>query len=413
MKRLIFCSAILILATGGVHAHPRVHARPHLGANMPAPPTRPHPRSVAPASDTLLIELNRRQFAHGDTVSFACHVPGFLRDSIVGTLHVIIEDLRKNRRWKYRYPIIKGEAAGDLVIKGAIPDGEYAVNFVVQKSFFHLDGKIKDYKPKLNPLSYLVMAKDKEGYMDKAEPGPDGSFRLKSMYFDDTAYIVFSPAKKYQAEYLWIDVRTPLDSAFTAYAAGTRFIRVGAPGADAGGIAADPGSDDLAKRYHFNANRSASGPGVLPDVVVKGRQKKLVDKFNEEYSCGLFKSREFMLFDGLESDLIAHSLNVYEFLKWQVPGFTAKPNNNGGYNLRWRNAGVTIFLDEFPLTHPEDIYINTADIAMIKVYAPPSFISGKNGVIAIYTKRGAYDLNPHQKNRFKVAGYTNAEASWE
>ena len=156
-----------------------------------------------------------------------------------------------------------------------------------------------------------------------------------------------------------------------------------------------------------------AGPGLLPGVIVSGKTRKLVDRFNEEYSTGLFRSNTYMIFDGLESDAIAKSFNIYDFLRFQIPGFTAKANTDGTYTLRWRDRGVTVFLDEFPLLHPDDVYIDPADVAMIKVYEPPSVLSSRAGVIAVYTKRGTYDVNPRRKNKFKVAGYTAPVSEWE
>jgi hypothetical protein len=358
----------------------------------------------SPAADSLLVKLNKARFRQGDTVSFVCDVPGFLRDSVVGTLHVIIEDLRTNRRWRYRYPIINGEAAGDLVVGGGIDDGNYAVNFVVQERFFRVEGQVKDYKTRINPLTYVVMVRNKPGFTDNIAPGPDGSFRLKPTYYEDTAYFIFSPAKKYQNDNLWIDIRTPLDSSFVPYASATKFISVAMPDDS---VAPVPVSD-----YRFDYSR-VTGPGVLPGVVVSGKSKKLVDRFNDEYSTGLFRNNVYMVFDGLESDQIARSYSVYDFLRWRIPGFTAKANNSGGYDLRWRDRGVTIYLDEFPLLHPNDFYIDPAEVAMIKVFAAPSLLGNRNGVIAIYTKKGAYEVKPNRKNKFKIAGYTAAASEWQ
>ena len=165
----------------------------------------------ANASDSLIVKLNQQAFQKGDTLDFTCTVTGLVKSGIVATLNVVIEDINKNKRWKFRYPLINGEASGDLIIKDLIADGVYAVNFVVQNSFFHVEGEIKDYKPKQKSLSYFVIGKNKTSYMDIVTPAANGSFRLKSMFFEDTAYFVFSPAKKKETDYLWIDIKTPLD----------------------------------------------------------------------------------------------------------------------------------------------------------------------------------------------------------
>jgi len=40
-------------------------------------------------------------------------------------------------------------------------------------------------------------------------------------------------------------------------------------------------------------------------------------------------------------------------------------------------------------------------------------LSSRAGVIAVYTKKGDYDINPRRKNKFKVAGYTAPVSEWE
>ncbi len=384
----VFCCAWICLCPAPVH--PETGTLSALNGVTAAP------------GDTAIIQLNKQHFHPGDTLSFDCLVPGFKRDSSVGTLHVIFEDLRTHRRWRYRYPIINGEAAGDLAVGGGIDDGNYAVNFVVQNRFFRVEGTIRDYKSK-DTLTYTVMIRNKPGYIDKVPAGSDGSFRLSPTYIEDTAYFIFSPLKPSKADQLWVDVRTPLDSSFVPTATTTRFISVAQTG--------DSVTPVRPSDYHFDLTK-VSGQGVLQAAIVTGTKKKLVDRFNDEYSTGLFRSNAYMIIDGLESDQLRRSYNVFEFLKWQIPGFTAKQNANGEYTLRWRDRGVTIYLDEFPLMHPNDFYIDPTEVAMIKVYQPPSVLGNRNGVIAIYTKKGQYDVNPRKKNKFKVAGYTPAAAEW-
>jgi hypothetical protein len=358
------------------------------------------------ASDSLLIKINKQQFQKEDTVSFTCTVPGFIKDSIFGaTLNVIIEDVdNRNIRWKYRYPILNGEASGDLIINNSVPDGNYAINFIVQKKFLSVEGRVKDYKAKQSFLSYLVLGKYETHYFDIITPMQNGYFKLKSLLFVDTAYFVFTPSKKKSIDYLWIDIKTSLDSVFTPYAVDTKFLTVGSPEKPA--IPSEP--------YHFDFNKSYNNKTTLPDVVVTTNKKKLVDKFNEEYSSGMFNRNVYQTYDGLESDEIAHSINIYEFLKGRVPGLNVK-YADGQYSLSWRGAGVSVYLDEFSFPITSDEYIDPSEVAMIKVFSPPAYLGNntRGGAIAIYTKKGAYDVNPNRKNKFKVLGYTPAEYDWQ
>jgi len=58
-------------------------------------------------TDTLLVQVNKKQFHPGDTLSFSCQIPAFARDSIVGTLHLILENITPT-------------AAGDIVIRSSM-----------------------------------------------------------------------------------------------------------------------------------------------------------------------------------------------------------------------------------------------------------------------------------------------------
>src|SRR6202012_968158 len=157
-------------------ATPLTSSNPHplsaVDTSLTSPPTAIDKPFYHPA-DTLLVDLNKQRFHPGDTISFSARVPQMAKDSSVGTLHVIIENIRNHRRWRYRYPIINGEADGDLAVGGGIDDGNYVVNFLVQDRFFRVEGRVKDYHGRSEPLSYVVMIRNRPGYMDNVTPQPD------------------------------------------------------------------------------------------------------------------------------------------------------------------------------------------------------------------------------------------------
>jgi len=86
----------------------------------------------------------------------------------------------------------------------------------------------------------------------------------------------------------------------------------------------------------------------------------------------------------------------------------------GGYMLKWREGRVDIFLDEFKVDNEMASYVNTNDIAMIKVFPPMSGGPTANGSIAIYTKRGDYYTeNSGRKYNFQVVGYSSEITTWK
>jgi len=350
--------------------------------------------------------MSAKKFVKGDTLEFKCTIPGFEEMKLFSaTLNVWIEDVEKHKRWKFRYPIINGEVSASLAISDKIPDGSYAVNFLVQRGFFRLTGEVMDHEKKDTLITYFMIPKNKKStYFDNTHVAPDGSFRLKSALFADSAFYIFSPAKKARNNYLSKKIETPLDSAFTPVFSETHFITVGDPK-----LLLRAKTDT--SQYTFQDN----DPATLPNVTVTTKFKTKVQQYNEEYSSGLFKRDDVIIFDGIESDDISHATSVLMFLQGRVPGLTITKNNEGLDVAKWRNEIAEIYLDEFRMDPSDHDFISPSDIAMIKVFRPPAQLSsfgGGAGAIAIYTKKGAY-ANNKSKHNFIVRGYTNIESTWE
>lgn len=187
--------------------------------------------AIAHASDSLRVEISSKMLKKKDTLEFSCSVPDFAQLKLASaTLNVWIEDLEKHNRWKYRYPMINGEVSAALVVSDKIPDGRYAVNFLVQPGFFKVMGQVRDHDKRDTSITYMMILKNKAGnYIDNARVAPGGAFRLKSTLFADSAFFIFSPATKTKNNYLFIQLETPLDSAFVPVLAETQFITVGNP----------------------------------------------------------------------------------------------------------------------------------------------------------------------------------------
>lgn len=353
------------------------------------------------ASDSLLVSINKKILKRGDTLSVDCYFDYKTKAQAAVTLNVWIEDIQKTNIWKFRYPILNGKCSFDLIINDSLPAAKYAINFLVQPSFFSLKGKIKDYKKNNKGLLMLMLDKSKDSYINTLLPDENGNFSVGKIAFKDTANFIFSESGKKKDD-LFISIETPLDSSFTAITTYTDFVTVGNPKI----ILAD-----TIKPYKLN-EKSFKGEFTLDEVVVKSTRKKNIEKFDEEYATGLFTGGR--IFDGLDGNDLANATDVFMFLSGRVPGMQIKNNDEGGYDITRRGSRVDVYLDEFRVGSSDAIFINPADVAMIKIFDPlegPSSSGG--GSIAIYTKRGNYATNSNRKNNFLIKGYTGIESVWK
>jgi hypothetical protein len=353
------------------------------------------------AADSLAVVLNKKQFNKNDTLKVDCYFRYSTKEKAAVTLNVWIEDIQKTRIWKFRYPLLNGKSSFDLYIDSTLPDGRYAINFLVQTTFFSLKGKVRDYNKKSKGLTVFVLSKTKDTYINTIQPNVDGSFAINRMVFSDTARFIFSETGKAKRD-LFIDIETPIDSAFTPILSHTEIVQVGNPKL----IPAD-----TIKPYSLEGKRF-SGAFTLEEVVVKSNRKKAVERFDDEYASGLFKGGR--LFDGFDNIELESAADIFQFLRGRVPGMQINANEEGGYDVTRRGSRVDIYIDEFRLSASDPVFVNPADVAMIKIFDPlegPSSAGG--GSIAIYTKRGNYAQNANRKNNFPIKGYSSLEAVWK
>jgi hypothetical protein len=355
------------------------------------------------ANDSLSIAINRSIFHTGDSIEFSCSLPYYQQMGLAAiTLNAWIEDLETHKIWKYRYPVLNGKLNAALVVGDSIRPGKYAINFILQRGLFKLNGMLRNNYSH-NSLNYLMMLKGKRSIFNNIELSPTGAFTLKNILFEDQSFILFSPAKKVKRNDLFISISTPLDSMFSPIATFTQLIEVNPEQ-----IKTKP-EPTIAYKFNFE---TAYTNTTLPDVIVKTKVKKLVEQYNETYSTGLFKDGDAKVFDGLESEDITNSIDIPSFLRARIPGLIVNNDNT----MRWREQPVVVYVDEFRMDEEDPIYVNPSEVAMIKVFEPPaSMINGGTsfgGAIAIYTKRGAFENNQSRRYKFMINGYTALESTW-
>jgi len=359
--------------------------------------------TYASTTDSLIVNIVKTDLKKGDTLFFDCN---FKYENLTKsriTLNVVIENIEKTKQWKFRYPLINGNVSPGIVISNDIPDGKYAITFLLQNDFLSIKGTIKDYNPKSKGINYLLLTKDKNSYIGFLTPELAGYFSTPKMIFEDTARIVFSEiGRKYQN--LYIDLRNYLDSAYKPIDQLTQFLTIGSVKKDMDTFITENYKLDLNDKKQFTLNQ----------VTVKTVLKKKVELFDDEYSSGLFKFGFPQIFDGIEGNQIGYSMDVFNFLQGRVAGLRVNKNSMGNYSIKWREGNVDIYLDEFKVDIEMASYVNTNDIAMIKVFPPFSGGPTGNGAIAIYTKRGAYySENSSRKYNFEVIGYNSEISNWK
>ena len=149
---------------------------------------------------------------------------------------------------------------------------------------------------------------------------------------------------------------------------------------------------------------------VLKDVEVVTSKKSNIEKFNTQYSTGIFNDGSEKVIDCLDNNSILSYPNCLNYLQTQIPGINVSTDESGDMVVKWRSQTVKAFyIDEIPVDIEQVLGVSTSDIAMLKVYAPLFFgsSSGSGGAIALYTKHGEYSKSGTGINwLFSIRGYS-------
>lgn len=359
--------------------------------------------NTANANDTLQVKFSKLSFSAKDSIEFSCRIPDHAAKGLsAATMNVWIQDIDKGQVWKFRYPILNGVLDAALAIGDSIPPGKYAVNFVLQKGLFRVQGMIKNNYSH-NTINYMAQMKGDKKMVNSVDVSPSGAFLLKNILFEDQALFVFTPGKKVKKNDLFINVATPLDSAFTPLGTYTQIIDVKPE--------LRSGNNEVEQPYTFNFEKTLYN-SILPEVVVVSKSKKKVNQYDDLYSTGLFRDDNARVFDGMEDTEIITYMDIPSFLVTKIPGLSVSSDGN---LMVWRNEPVMVYIDEFRMEQGDPIYVTPSEVAMIKVYNPPASVNGGfsfGGAVAIYTKRGSFETNATRKFKFIFKGYTGFDSVW-
>lgn len=371
------------------------------------------------ASDSIPVQLNSRNLKAGDTLEFNWNGNHIGKGYAAASLHVWVDHLETGRRWKLRYPILNGQTEGALLITDSMLTGAYAFNFMAAEQFIEIKGEIKNVKiktaynfkakkkdtiavfelPKMKgkEMRYTLLGKGAILHNDYVNVNEAGSFSIPPIVFGDSAQLLFDPGRG-RGVY-WITLETLLDSVFTPFHSTTTFISIN-KNEDTSRSAIDSTS------YVFGFEDPYPDAVVLDEVIVKGKSN--AEKFEDDFVSKLFKaSPDGKTIDALDNNELMRSNSILTFLQSKVAGLFVRSDGITS-TVTWRGEAVDFYINEFPVD-ANSLNLSPMDVALIKVYPPPSQLRSltNGGAIAIYTKRGIYE---NQKGlpqyNFMIKGYT-------
>ncbi|MFM1793630.1 MAG: hypothetical protein RL642_15 [Bacteroidota bacterium] len=371
------------------------------------------------ATDSIPVHLNNRNLKAGDTLEFNWDGKLIGKGYAAASMHVWIDHLETGKRWKLRYPIINGQAEGALVLSDSLPIGSYALNFMASDQFIEINGEVKNVKiktaynfktkkkdtvavfelPKMKgkEMRYTLLGKGAILHNDYVNVNEVGKFSIPPIVFGDSAQLLFDPGRG-RGVY-WITLETPLDSAFTPFYSTTAFVSFNKKG-DTAKVVLDSTS------YVFEFEDPYPEAVVLDEVIVKGKSN--AEKFEDDFVSKLFKaSPDAKTIDALDNNELIRSNSILTFLQSRVAGLFIRSDGITS-TVTWRGEAVDFYINEFPVD-VNSLNLSPMDVALIKVYPPPSQLRSltNGGAIAIYTKRGIYE---NQKGlpqyNFMIKGYT-------
>lgn len=358
------------------------------------------PKMIATFSNTVV--------KNGDTLNFDINLADSFKSIKTASVHLWIEEITTGRKWHYKYPLLNGNLNASLKIDSTLKPGNYAFNFMMQRNFFRIKGKLKNPEKKDNLVNYILLSKDKDIVSGVLPLDIDKSFIGECMLFQDSAHIFFSRPSHKGAE-MQIEFINDLDSSYKVEDSITNFITIKNE-MDSSTI-----QNPVPTNYQFSKTDNLYKT-IMPAVVVNSKSKRIIDDYQKENVSGMFSGVDGTVIDGLTSDEIANSNNLLNFLTFKVPGLSIKSSDEGTDELVWRKRRTDIFVNEIKVDADLLQDIIPAEIAMIKIYGPGipvAFGSAEGGTIAIYMKHGIYLKKNKPTNNFYINGYTGLNAIWK
>ncbi len=349
--------------------------------------------------DTLPVKINLYKNVTGDSLWITVSINTYTKPS---SLMFTASLENSTARDTIFLPVIDSSAAYCFVFPASIQK-----NLLLQAYFtpgiFTISGVVNNQKKALSVKAILITENEK--IFNKEVDLMDGNhFILPSLVFENKASLAFNFGKPNKGkDHPDISLITrPLVSDFNELIFSSSIKRIdetknSLPSNANGGIEPDTTTDSKYK--------------LLKEVKVTGIKKSRIERFNETYSSGLFKDANERVIDCLDNNNILSYPDCISFLQTQMAGIQFTIQNDGDRVIIWRGKEMSAFyIDEIAVDLEQMLGMNTADIAMLKVYPPPFFGSsnGSGGAIALYTRRGEYGSGRANDKKwlFTVKGYS-------
>ena len=356
----------------------------------------------------MIATFSNTVVKNGDTLNFDINLADSFKSIKTASVHLWIEEITTGRKWHYKYPLLNGNLNASLKIDSTLKPGNYAFNFMMQRNFFRIKGKLKNPEKKDNLVNYILLSKDKDIVTGVLPLDIDKSFIGECMLFQDSAHIFFSRPSHKGGE-MQIEFINDLDSSYKVEDSITNFITIKNE-MDSSTI-----QNPVPTNYQFSKTDNLYKT-IMPAVVVNSKSKRIIDDYQKENVSGMFSGVDGTVIDGLSSDEIANANNLLNYLTFKVAGLSIKTSDEGTDELIWRKRRTAIYINEIR-AEPELLQdIIPAEIAMIKIYEPGIPVASANaegGTIAIYMKHGIYLKKNKPTNNFYINGYTGLNAIWK
>lgn len=350
--------------------------------------------------DTLPVKINLYRNTNGDSLWITVSINTYTKPSSLMFTATLENSTARDTVF---LPVIDSSAAYCFVFPATIQK-----NLLLQAYFtpgiFTISGVVNNQKKALSVKAILIT--ENEQLFNREIELTDGNhFMLPSLVFENKASLAFNFGKPNKGkDHPDISLATtPITSDFNKLIFSSYIKRI------------DETKNTIPPRAN-DANENDSDTDarykLLKEVKVTGLKKSNIERFNETYSTGVFKDANERLINCLDNINILSYPDCISFLQTQIPGLRFTIQNDGDNVIMWRGKEMKAFyIDEIAVDIEQVLGLNTADIAMVKVYPPHFFGSsaGDGGAVAVYTRRGEYRSTKSEDKKwlFTVKGYSS------
>jgi hypothetical protein len=352
-------------------------------------------------SDRLPVKITIDKTNTGDSIWLAVSINSYTKTSSL----MFTASLQNTAvRDTFFLPVIDSVSHYCFVFPSAIHD-----NLILRAYFspgiFKVSGIVKN-SGKQPAIKAIVITDNEKVFNKDIGLKNDNSFSLPALVFEKQASLAFnySDHKRWQT-HPDVDIAIkPTIADFKELVFSSAVIRI------------DEQGNGQAEKIILNKDSIAivakadDKYKVLKDVEVVTSKKSNIEKFNAQYSSGMFNDGSERIIDCLDNNNILSYNNGLNYLQTQMPGLNVSTDESGDMVVKWRGQTMKAFyIDEIAVDIEQVLGVSTSDIAMLKVYPPPFFGSsnGNGGAIALYTKHGEYSKSGTGVNwLFNIKGYS-------